>query len=117
MRPRGLHRVWTDRRRCPAGWDADERECRHGRTPQSLTTRLCGPNTNLVAGVDAIEVERRIGSDAIVLRGNMTRNAPFQDRWLMTAWGLGRVKTQTSAARVENLGGISHRKSQIMLRT
>src|SRR5262245_29798456 len=77
--------------RCPAGWDADERECRHGRTPQSLTTRLCGPKTNLVAAVDAIEVERRIGSDAIVLRGNMTPYAPFQDRWLMTSWGHSRV--------------------------
>jgi hypothetical protein len=31
--------------------------------------------------------------------------------------GLGRVKTPTPVARVENLGAIAHHKSQIMLRT
>jgi hypothetical protein len=34
----------------------------------------------------------------------------------MTASGLGRVKTQARVASVENLKGIAHRESQIMLR-
>src|ERR1700682_4143859 len=35
----------------------------------------------------------------------------------MSAMGLGRVKTPTPAARVENLGAIAHHESQIILRT
>jgi hypothetical protein len=34
----------------------------------------------------------------------------------MSALGLGRVKTQARVACVENLEGIAHRESQIMLR-